>query len=49
MDLPAPSPDSAETLLRLCRNAPSILLNLRALNVYTASPRYRNAERSPFR
>ena len=44
MDLPAPSPDSAEMLLRLCRSAPLILLKSRALNVYTASLRHRNAE-----
>ena len=41
--------DCTDTIFRLYWLFPLILLKRRALNVFIARARYRNAERSPFR
>jgi hypothetical protein len=41
--------DDAESFIWFYWTISLILLNYRALNEIIASPRYRNAERSPFR
>ena len=47
--VPMLSLDCTDAIFRLYWLFPLILLKRRALNVFIASLRYRNAERSPFR